>query len=297
MLTDWKLQLLTELYLRARRHLTGEEASQGAAQEADRRRQRLRELAPASSQDPWWQEQIAALPDSYLLSDSPQRMSRTLGTLRQLGCNDAIAWSTYSNQLKISIYFVGTYESVTAGIFHKLAGALTGKGLQILSAEIHTLANDLVLDRFFVEDPDFTGAPPDDRTDEVCDALVRALTSDAEKAPVFRNLWSPHQGATAADYAEMPTQVRFDDATSAQFTIVTVFTYDRRGLLYSIARTLFELDLDVHVAKIGTYLDQVVDVFYVTDRQGRKIYSQEKRNEIRKRLEEALSEENRSRSL
>ena len=43
------------------------------------------------------------------------------------------------------------------------------------------------------------------------------------------------------------------------------------GLLYTIARTLFELGLSVSVAKIGTYLDQVVDVFYVTDQAGGKM--------------------------
>lgn len=292
MLSDWKLELLTELYLRTRSHLTGEEASQTAAREADRRRERVHKLVAAPSQDPWWQEQIAALPNSYLLNDSPERIDQILTKLRKLGDSDAVAWSTYSGQLKVTSYLVGTYESITPGIFHKLAGALTGKGLQILSAEIHTLANDLVLDRFYVEDNDFTGMPPDHRTQDVCEALVRALTSDADKRPAFRSLWTPHQGSTAADYAEMPTQIRFDDASSEQFTIITIFTYDRRGLLYSIARTLFELRLEVRVAKIGTYLDQVVDVFYVTDAQQRKIYNQEKRNEIRKRLEEALAADN-----
>jgi [protein-PII] uridylyltransferase len=87
----------------------------------------------------------------------------------------------------------------------------------------------------------------------------------------------------------MPTRVRFDDSTSDRFTIITIFTYDRRGLLYSIARTLFELGLAVHVAKIGTFLDQVVDAFYVTDARGHKIHSQDMRNQIRQRLEDALA--------
>ena len=43
------------------------------------------------------------------------------------------------------------------GIFHKLTGALTSHGLQIRSAQIHTLADGLVLDRFWVHDPDFAG--------------------------------------------------------------------------------------------------------------------------------------------
>jgi [protein-PII] uridylyltransferase len=56
------------------------------------------------------------------------------------------------------------------------------------------------------------------------------------------------------------------------------------GLLFTIARTLFELGLSVSVAKIGTYLDQVVDVFYVTDQQGRKILDEQRLQEISSRL-------------
>ena len=37
-------------------------------------------------------------------------------------------------------------------------------------------------------------------------------------------------------------------------------------------------------AKIGTFLDQVVDVFYVTDRQERKIEDDRRLDEIRARL-------------
>ena len=216
-------------------------------------------------------------------------MYEVLQQLQQRPTNEAVAWSSYSQERKVSVYLVGTHEEVTPGIFHKLTGALTAKGLQILSAEIHTLADGLVLDRFYVEDNDFAGAPPASRTQEVCAALVRSLTVDADKLPVFRRVWAADQTSSARDYASLPTHVRFDDSTSEQFTIITVFTYDRRGLLYSIARTLFQLGLQIHVAKIGTYLDQAVDAFYVTDTAGRKIYSQRHRGEIREGLEQAIA--------
>ncbi len=38
-----------------------------------------------------------------------------------------------------------------------------------------------------------------------------------------------------------------------------------------ITRAIFDLGLSVHAAKISTKLDQVVDVFYVTDQAGVKI--------------------------
>jgi [protein-PII] uridylyltransferase len=50
-----------------------------------------------------------------------------------------------------------------------------------------------------------------------------------------------------------------------------VFAHDAPGLLYGIARALFDAGLSVRSARIGTYLDQVVDAFHVTDRQGRKV--------------------------
>ncbi|OYW11772.1 MAG: hypothetical protein B7Z55_18920, partial [Planctomycetales bacterium 12-60-4] len=62
-----------------------------------------------------------------------------------------------------------------------------------------------------------------------------------------------------------------DNETSDRCTVVDIFAHDRPGLLYRIARTLFELDLSVVLAKISTHFDQVVDVFYVTDAKGRKI--------------------------
>ena len=86
----------------------------------------------------------------------------------------------------------------------------------------------------------------------------------------------------------MPTQVRIDNNTSEKYTIVDVFTFDRMGLLYTIARTLYELELSVGVARIGTYLDQVVDVFYVTDQGGAKIVDEDRLGEIRRRLLEAI---------
>jgi [protein-PII] uridylyltransferase len=288
-LNDWKLELLTELYLRTRAQLTGEQESLDAQQEADRRRSAVGQLVTPSEKSPWWDHQIAALPASYLLSLAPARIHEVLRQLQRVGPRQALAWARYVHERKVSVYLVGAHESITPGIFHKLTGALTGKGLQILSAEIHTLADGLVLDRFYVEDTDFVGPPPEERTREVCDALTRALTVDADKVPTFRRLWNAHKGSSAADYAEMPTRIRFDDTTSDRFTIITIFTYDRRGLLYTITRSLFEQGLNVHVAKIGTFLDQVVDAFYVTDMQGRKVYSQDQRNQIRRCLEEALT--------
>jgi [protein-PII] uridylyltransferase len=78
--------------------------------------------------------------------------------------------------------------------------------------------------------------------------------------------------------------VRTDNSTSERYTIIDVFAADRTGLLYRITRTLYELGLSVSVAKIATHLDQVLDVFYVTDQEGRKIVDESRLQSIQERL-------------
>ena len=55
-------------------------------------------------------------------------------------------------------------------------------------------------------------------------------------------------------------------------------------LLYKITKALYDLKCEIHLAKIGTYVDQVVDVFYVTNRENNKIDSKERLDNIRETL-------------
>ncbi len=82
----------------------------------------------------------------------------------------------------------------------------------------------------------------------------------------------------------VPSQVWIDNNSSAVYTILEVYTLDRVGLLYTIARTLFELQIRIFVAKITTKVDQVADVFYIRTRQGEKVTDPEQVEEIRNAL-------------
>ena len=50
------------------------------------------------------------------------------------------------------------------------------------------------------------------------------------------------------------------------------------------------MELNISFAKISTKVDQVVDVFYVIDLDGQKIYDQERLEEIKKAILFALTE-------
>lgn len=290
-LNQWKLELLTELYRRTMRYLAGDTpGSGGGASALAIKRDELRLMVKDGRHRAWWDKQLDTLPGWFLFGGPPERQFAELDQLRQLPHKDAIASGRFDADRNATEYTIGTYEEITPGIFHKLTGALSSKGLQILSASIATLADGLVLDRFYVIDADYANEPAVSRIDEVCAALVKALKDTSDKPPTFRKLWQSKPKLTSPSAGSAPAEVRIDNGTAENYTILDIFANDRMGLLYTITRTIFELGLSVHVAKIATYVDQVLDVFYVTDQAGRKITDEAKLEEIRQRLLAAIAE-------
>jgi [protein-PII] uridylyltransferase len=168
---------------------------------------------------------------------------------------------------------------------------LTSKGVSILSADIHTQPGPIAWDRFVVEDLDYAGIPPTQRLQEVCRAIVGAIENENSSPPPFRRTWKSKISADAAISRTQPTQIRFDNTSSDEFTIITVFAYDRTGLLYDISKTLFDFQLDLQVAKVSTHLDQVVDVFYVTDLESKKVTEPTRLYTLRQKLLRAIEKQ------
>ena len=284
---SWKAELLGNLYQRALEHLAGEALPGLQEGQLAQRRERIGRLVPAGQERRWLVRQLGALPAGYLAGSTDRQIAAELAILQKVTPKEVIAEALWQPETETVRVTVGTREDVTAGIFHKLTGALAAKGLEILSAEIVTLTDGLVLDRFQVVDPDFAGRPPDERLSEITSAVRESLTVAGDPNPSFRHTlpirrnWEPKSSVAR-------TRVKVDNSTSADCTVLDIFAADRPGLLYRITRALHQAGLCVQRARIGTVTDQVVDVFYVTDRDGNKIENEFRLQEIRGRLMEVL---------
>ena len=82
-----------------------------------------------------------------------------------------------------------------------------------------------------------------------------------------------------------------NNESSDFFTLIEIFADDRVGLLYMITNTLFNLKLDIRIAKIATKADQIADVFYVRDLEGQKLEDNEQIEEITQTLIHQLKQE------
>ncbi len=272
-LNDWKLNLILQLYDATEAQFRSESPGQRFLDIVNNQRKDVVALCSSDeSDDPWWGLQIDHVPAGYLLNLKPKQVIEELQHLRALTPTQPVqAWGAYFPERNATEYVIAVLQDEPIGLFHRIAGAMASKGLSILSAEIHTQPGMLAWDRLLVEDLDYQGAPPAHRIAEVCQHLVQSVNPANKKPPVFRRVWKAQVTRDADSARIQPTQIRFDNGTSDKHTIINVFAYDRIGLLYDISRTLYELKLDLQVAKVSTHLDQVVDVFYVTELGGGKI--------------------------
>ncbi len=283
-LNDWKLHILTDLYQRAVRPLAGDTFGDSQRQHRRQHDQKVLDCLSDVGDDAWFGQQIERLPDSYVFATPDLAVADHLRLLRGLAPGDVSATGRYLSDSDTSEYIVVASGQTGPGTFHRLTGALSARGLDVLSAEINTLGDDLLFDRFLVHDPDYSGAPPETRIEEICQTLRDAILQETVAAPKSRTVWQSGAEQDAVALQTLPTRVRIDNNSSARYTIIDIFSVDKPGLLYLITKRLAQLELSVAVAKIATYLDQVVDVFYVTDSNDQKIEDRDRLEVIQNEL-------------
>lgn len=283
--TKWKSDLLAALFYKALGILDGE----GPSVAADRARRGLAALLEGRGDDDPALRLACELPDSYLAATSPERIVEELGRLARLPATGAFATARWQPETSTVAVSVGTSEQTASGIFHRVAGSLTSQRLEILAADIHTFAAGHVLDHFTVVDHDFAGEPPAERLTDIATAVRTAIVGD--RPPEFARRWNPF--APQVKVAAQPVRVTFDNQSSEQATILEVFAHDAPGLLYGVSKAIYDAGLSVQAAKIGTYLDQVVDAFHVTTAEGGKVTDVDRQQRLRAAIERAAAPVNR----
>jgi len=285
-LNSWKVEVMGELHKGASQRMARDAGREAAANQHNASEATWNLLTPAERSDPWFERQLAALPENFVMRRPASAVADTLRRLRPLAPRTGIAWANYLPETDLIEFVAGIDQGAGRAIFSSMAGALTSNKMQILAAETDMLADGLMLMRYVAHVPEEPGAPPPQRLEEICRELVNSI--DSSEPPSFPKIRGREQREAGAALSNLPNEVRIDSALSETCTVVEVFTVDRRGLLYRLARALHELGLLIRFAKIGTRVDQVVDVFYVTERDGSKPTAEERLVEIRSVLMDVI---------
>jgi [protein-PII] uridylyltransferase len=284
----WKAVLLRELYWRTEELLSG-----GVAKEERKARVENVKEALAGRLADWPKKDVTAHlrrgVDDYWLSNDLDTLVRQAELVRR--AEDA--GETLAIDFRLDSYRQASeviiYAQDHQGLFARLAGAMAVAGASIDGARIATLKNGMALDSFFIEDA--SGGPFDEprKLVRLRDAIRRSV---AGKLKPLQELAARGQ-CYPSRYRVFKVQPRvlIDNAASRDHTVIEVNGRDRPGLLYEVTLALSKMRLAIRQARITTFGEHVVDVFYVQDQSRKKIESKRRHATIERNLLIALRDD------
>lgn len=174
-------------------------------------------------------------------------------------------------------------------LFSSIAGALTAAGLNILSAEIFTRTDGIVIDTFLVTNAQ-TGvlASAEDQA-RFERTLNEVLAGNLDLHELLRKRKRAVSFSALMQGEQMPTTIRFDNDPEATRTVLDLETEDRVGLLHAISSSLADLGIDISIAKICTEKGAVLDSFYVSEAGGRRIVDRARQRQVELKLRKAIA--------
>lgn len=215
------------------------------------------------------------LPERYFVSASVGEIAMHLSMVnRMLDQNQKaqtietlmpiIDWKD-DTDLNMTVVNVVTWDR--AGLFYKLAGALTLAGVNIVSARVFSREDHISIDTFYIMDPE-GGIVAKTDSQKIFRAHIeeslmygKRLTGEIERLEATTN--KNHLQADKILDAPFPTRVEVYHEALLNRTIIEVETKDRIGLLYWIARQIYANKFDITFARIVTERSVAMDTFYI----------------------------------
>jgi [protein-PII] uridylyltransferase len=292
--SDWKDLLLWRLYERTHECLKNkEEFLQAAEQSLGELRDRVSKALAGQVNEEEINAHFEHLPSRYFRNLPEDEIIRHIRCVHdffwsQIMADDnalrpAILWDNREDQGHSEVTLV-TWNRDRG--FAKITGAFASCGLSILSAEVFTRHDDIVICTFRVATERLEAAS--DHRDKVAfeKILMSALTQEnfqfgAEMSRKGRN-------PLKLDDPDFPTLVGLDQRSSRDYTVLDLQAPDRPGLLYRVASFLAEQGIEVANARITTEKGAALDTLYLCDRNGMKLSRDMIRHDFARRLQKAI---------
>lgn len=224
---------------------------------------------------------FSLLPERYFINTSSAEIDRHIKMVNELLNQIKTAESVGSlapivnwrDDVSTDITVVNVVTWDRAGLFYKLAGALTLAGVNIQRSKAISRADHITIDTFYVTDSK-GGMVVSKTAKEIFSTYIKKalvhgkrLKADIDRLEARHEQPSLKQGSLALT---SPAKVDFYHELSNRLTIVEVQAVDRIGLLYDLARLIYANGFDVTFARIATERNIAIDTFYIENINTRK---------------------------
>ncbi len=263
--TSWKSDLLAELYQKSHamidEQITGEELLISSVYVVPKE---ISKHSPLISET-HVQEHIASINDlGYTQQFSEKEIAKHVEEI-QKGVTLSALFKEFEGFTNITV-ITKDYPSLLS----KLCGVLSINDANIHDAKIFTRKDGIIIDTFNVTDfrtNEKIEAERYDKIEKDLKAVVSGLLQINQEIARMKSKW----WRIESKFFKRTGKIKIEFEKHKKYTIIDVFSPDRLGFLYQVTSKMSELGLIIYLAKISTKGDDIVDSFYVLNRNGKKI--------------------------
>jgi len=274
--STWKATLVGRLFERVGHIL--EHGRLGGESAAQMVQDKTEEMRSALGGYPHLEELLAGMPREWLVSQAPSALINQARLMLEFRAENELTLSPVADR-KAGVWEVTVIARDRPGLFSKISGALALHDLNILGAEVYTTLEGVALEAMRLE----AVGDEEHRFEHVTEDALKALHGRLALEARLAEKIAAHPPRPSKGKQE-PTKVIIDNDASDFYTVIEVHAADRIGRLFGITRSVAELDVDIHLAKVSTYGHDIIDTFYVTDVDRNKIVDPEYLAEIEKAI-------------
>src|ERR1700736_3744658 len=274
--SDWKESLVWQLFHATSQYL----ADQKSYHEQTKIERESLEAAVAAELPSEFADEIEAhfefMPDNYFrASDVPEIVKhvrlvpdvlQNVSSGGEQPLAPAVKWEAFPGQGHSIVSFC-TWDREQ--LLAKIAGSFSVVPINILSADIFSRGDNVVLDIFRVCDTK-DRAVTDKRDFELVEKTLRGALEDAnfDFAPLMEEARRQSRHRLAQEL-EFPTRIAMDNKAHPNYTLIQIQTPDRLLLLYDLLSCLDREGVSIALSRISTQDGAAIDTFYVVDRFNR----------------------------
>ena len=284
---NWKAQLLRELYHGAGDVMSGGQLTDARADRVASAKAKLEEALAD-----WSADDIATHMDrgyaGYWLTFDTDTLAHHARMMREAEQEKLPLSIRTRVRMDIDVTELTIYTQDHPGLFSRVSGAIAAVDANIVDAKAFTSPQGMALETFWLQNNEAAALSATGTLAKLTVQIERALAGQMKRSePQAQRTFVPDR----IKVFKVPPRVIIDNQASAAHTVIEINGRDRPGFLYLVTGALFSLSLQISSAKISTFGERAVDVFYVKDGFGMKITHEARLATIRKTLLDAIREE------
>ncbi len=296
--SDWKESLVWQLHRSTSLYLADGEAFY---RQRTIEREELRKTVHSKVRGDFQEEidaQFGYMPDRYFQTYGVGEIIEHIRLFRRfLEARDdedfvpfapAVRWISHPNKGHSEVWICGWDRTE---LLARIAGSFSCVQLNILSADVFTRGDSLVLDIFRVCNTRFEAVTDQKEMAQVEKLLAQSMASiEYDFTPLLSKAMKRREFHLSQEL-DFPTRIAIDNSAHPTYTLVDIQTPDRLGLLYNLLKALGGVGVQIALSRIATEKGAAIDSFYVSDLEGKKL----KDSATLSRLQRALLEASQSR--